>query len=368
MALVTSKSEIGSPADVAEKLQKPTGLAFDSFLTGVVFALILTVGQRAIGFVRGILFCRMMTEQELGQWSLIWSFLMLLVPLAMLGLPGCFGRFTEHFRQRRQLRLFVRRVGFVSLATSALVSGVIMVFPEWFAQLIFRDPTQVTVVRCLGVALMAVAISNFTVSLTESLRQVRTVTVMRFVTGLSFALVGSLMLTFWSDGSSAVTLAYAFCSLLGLVPAIWLLRHLRRFNDQLSDVSDAGLSHSEMWRRIAPFAIWLWISNLLHNLFEVTDRYMLIHWSDTTADIAQGLVGQYHSGRSRTAAHGKRSYDAGWSDVAIHERGMGKGKKKRSVQPVKLDIQTNGLGLYRWRYLGFVGLANSVSMDPAGAL
>jgi PST family polysaccharide transporter len=293
MALVTSKSEIGSNAVVAEDCQESTGLAFDSFLTGVVFALILTVGQRAIGFVRGVLFCRLMTDQELGQWSMVWSFLMLLAPLAMLGLPGCFGRYTEYFRQRGQLRSFIYRIALVSLTLSAFASGAIILFPQAAAQLIFRDPSQVTLVRCLGGALMAVAISNFAISLTESLRQVRAVTVMRFITGLSFALIGTFLLTIWSDGSSAVTVGYAICSLLGLVPAIWLLRRMGRTNEQ----PVTPLSHSEMWRRIAPFAIWLWISNLFHNLFEVTDRYMLIHWSDTTADVAQGLVGQYHSGR-----------------------------------------------------------------------
>lgn len=294
MALVTSKSEIGSDAVVAKDRRESTGLAFDSFLTGVVFALVLTVGQRAIGFVRGILFCRLMTEQELGQWSMIWSFLMLLAPLAMLGLPGCFGRYTEHFRQRGQLRSFIYRIAFVSLSITGFVSAAIILFPQFFGQLIFRDPTQVTLVRCLGVALLAVAISNFAVSLTESLRQVRAVTVMRFITGISFALIGTLLLTIWSDGSSAVTIAYGVCSLLGLVPAVWLFLRLRQSSEQPENFP---LSHSAMWRRIAPFAIWLWISNLLHNLFEVTDRYMLIHWSDTTADIAQGLVGQYHSGR-----------------------------------------------------------------------
>ncbi len=293
MALVTTKSEIGSRTGVAEVGEKPRGLAFDSLLTGVIFALVLTVGQRAIGFFRGIMFCRLMTEQELGQWSLVWSFLMLLAPLAMLGLPGCFGRYTEHFRQRGQLRAFVQRIALVSLSVSAVVSAMIILFPQLFAQLIFRDPSQIALVRCLGVALMAVAVSNFAVSLTESLRQVRTVTVMRFITGLSFAVIGTLLLTLWNDGSAAVTIAYAFCSLLGLGPALWLVYRLRDINAQAS----RSLQQSEMWRRIAPFAVWLWISNLLHNLFEVTDRYMLVHWSETTADIAQGLVGQYHSGR-----------------------------------------------------------------------
>ena len=218
---------------------------------------------------------------------------MLLAPLAMLGLPGCFGKYTEYFRQRGQLKSFIVRIGVVSLTMTGLVSASILLFPQSFGQLIFRDPSQVTLVRCLGIALLAVAVSNFAISVMESLRQVRIVTIMRFITGLAFAIFGTGLLVIWQDASAAVTLAYSICCLLGMVPAVWLLFRFRN----VVDGSNANLSHSSMWRRIAPFAVWLWLSNLFHNLFEVSDRYMLIQWSNTTADVAQGLVGQYHSGR-----------------------------------------------------------------------
>ena len=86
----------------------------DSLAFGIVFAIALTVIQRAVGFGRGILFCRIMTDQELGQWSLVYSFLMLLAPFAVLGLPGCFGRYSEYYLGRKQLGIFVRRIAFIS--------------------------------------------------------------------------------------------------------------------------------------------------------------------------------------------------------------------------------------------------------------
>jgi O-antigen/teichoic acid export membrane protein len=104
----------------------------DSIASGVVFAILLTVGQRVVGFIRGILFCRIMSDQELGQWSMIWSFLMLLAPLAVLGLPGCFSRYTEFYRHRGQLRTFIQRIAVISLAlTMGLVSAMIMFQKEF---------------------------------------------------------------------------------------------------------------------------------------------------------------------------------------------------------------------------------------------
>jgi len=268
-------------------------LVSDTIATGVVFALVMTVGQKIIGFVRGILFCRFMTDQELGQWSMVWSFLMLLAPFAVLGLPGCFGRFSEFYRSRGQLRSFILRIGVVSSVMTCLMAGVIFAFPATVSELIFGTDQQIGVVYGLAFALVIVSLSNFLSSLMESLRQVKVSTAMRFVTGIVFAVVGSWLIWVWDDSASAAAVGYATACIFGVIPALWVLWKFR------GDINNEGeaLGHAEMWKRIAPFAIWLWASNVCHNFFEVSDRYMLIHWSSSTAEIAQGFVGQYHSGR-----------------------------------------------------------------------
>ena len=272
-----------------------TKLVSDSIATGIMFALALTVGQKIIGFVRGILFCRFMTDQELGQWSMAWSSIMLLAPLAVLGLPGCFGRFTEFYRTRGQLQTFITRIATISILLTGLLAAALVVFPSWFSNVIFGSPEQLELVICLSVTLVIVSVYNFVSSLMESLRQVRVATAMRFVTGVLFAVVGIAFISTWENKAAAAAIAYAVSSLVGLVPAIWVFWKLRDCG--LESVPKSNLSHKDMWKRIAPFAIWLWASNFCHNFFEVSDRYMLIHWSSQSFEIAQGYVGQYHSGR-----------------------------------------------------------------------
>ena len=267
----------------------------DSIASGVIFAVLLTVGQRIVGFVRGILFCRIMTDQELGQWSMLWSFLMLLAPLAVLGLPGCFGRYTEFYRHRGQLRTFIQRIAAVSLVLTLSLAAVMVAVPDKISWLIFRDTGNTTIILALAAALVVVSASNFLSSLMESLRQVKAVTAMRFITGIAFAVVGTALITFMHDRAAAATLAYGISCVLGAIPAIWFLCKHR--TSIIDETESDHLHHSTMWKKIAPFAAWLWASNLFHNLFEVSDRYMLIHWSDAAADVAQGFVGQYHSGR-----------------------------------------------------------------------
>lgn len=265
----------------------------DSLATGVMFALVLTVIQRVVGFIRNILFCKIMTAEQLGQWSMVYSFLLLLAPLAVLGLPGCFGRYVEHYRKKGQLGTFVGRITKISIAFTLLLAVTMLAIPEWFSGIVFRDKHQVDVIFGMAFALVFVTAMNFLTSLLESLRQVRIVTIMRFTTGVAFAIIGTALMVLWQNKTVGATVGFGLACLLTTIPAMWYLVR----NRTTLKGEGAGLTHTEMWARIAPFALWLWFSNILQNMFEISDRYMLIHWSVGTVDEAHNSVGQYHSGR-----------------------------------------------------------------------
>ncbi|MEM7457680.1 MAG: polysaccharide biosynthesis C-terminal domain-containing protein [Planctomycetota bacterium] len=238
-------------------------------------------------------FCRLMTDQQLGQWSMVWSFLMMLAPLAVLGLPGCFGRFVEHYRHEGQLRTFVMRVSAVSCLVTLCLTATIFLFPESWSWLVFRESTHTSIVMWVGFSLIFVTAMNFLMSLMEALRQIRLVTVMRFILGTAFFAVGCSLMLVWKDMTAAATAGFGIGCIAASIPAAWFIW---KFRGAFVD-SGNRLSHMNMWSRIAPFALWMWWSNLCYNLFEVADRYMLIHWSPVEASVAQSSVGQYHSGR-----------------------------------------------------------------------
>ena len=268
-------------------------LSNDSLALGIVFALVLTLVQRLLGGVRGIFFCRLMTDQELGQWSLLNSFLLILGPFAVLGLPGSFGKFVEHYFQQGQLRTFLSRVGWMCTATTLFVAGSIWISPRFFSQQILGEPDQVGLIRLMSLTLVALTAFNYLTSLIESMRQIRLATIMRFVSGVSFTLLGIVLFLVAPNGSISATWAFLASSVLGSVPAVWFLWDQRRV------IVDEGeyLEARQMWSRLTPYALWWWASNMVYNLFELTDRYMLIHYSSAEWDAAQALVGQYHSGR-----------------------------------------------------------------------
>ncbi len=268
-------------------------LQFDSLKFGVAFALVLTALQRVVGLVRGILFCRVLPEDQLGQWSLTWSYLMLLAPLAVLGLPGSFNRYIETYRQRGQLRSFLVRITTVSALTTVVFSLLLYALAGPVAHLLYRDAGQTPLVVLMAATLFLVVAFNFLASLMEALRQVRLVTVMRLVNGVAFAVFGIAFLFVWRDGAWAVTIGFLVSCVAGSLPAAWYLTR----NWSAISASRLPLGRRSMWSRVAPFAAWLWVINIVSNLYETADRNMLLHLAPVSASDAQALVGQYHSGR-----------------------------------------------------------------------
>ena len=117
----------------------------DSLAASVLLVLAMTVIQRLLGFGRGILVCRWLNAEQLGTWDVTFGFLQLAAPLAVLGLPGSFGRYVEYYRQRGHLRTFLTRTAILSAAMALIVSLTIASARESFSWLIFGRTDEAAV-------------------------------------------------------------------------------------------------------------------------------------------------------------------------------------------------------------------------------
>jgi len=271
----------------------PDGLKHDTLAASVAMLFVLTVVQRLVGFLRGVLFCRWLDAEQLGQWDMAFGFLMLAAPLAVLGLPGSFGRYVEHYRERGQLRPFLRRTGAaIAILTLLAVAGV-AAGRAWFSELIFGSADHTGLVLLLAAGLGVIIFDNAFGSLYTALRQVRFVSLTQFVNSLVFASLGVVLVLVWSAGTAAVVVAFlaASCVTVAMSAVRW-----RRLWATLPDPA-VHLSHRSLWTKLAPFAFWLWVTNWLTNAFSMVDRFMIIHCAGLPTAEALDLVGQYHTAR-----------------------------------------------------------------------
>ncbi|MBS0208466.1 MAG: lipopolysaccharide biosynthesis protein [Planctomycetes bacterium] len=281
-----------STATVATELPAPRT---DTLARSVVLLLILTVLQRGIGFARGLLFCRWLSAEQLGEWELSFSFLLAVSPIAILALPGVFGRYLEYFRFRGQLRMFLRRTAIATVAMVTFSSVMIALFHRQFSQLVFGRDDQTRMVWLLAVGLFILVLYNFTTDLFTAVRQQRLASRLQLVNTLAFSLVSAAALLCGGAqwGAGTVLVSYLIATVISLVVAVPdVLSIWREANE-----SHAPVSQRSFWGRLAPFALSIWITSWLVNLFFMVDRYMIVHYSGLDADATLAAVGQYHTAR-----------------------------------------------------------------------
>lgn len=271
----------------------PATLRTDTLAASVIIMLAMTVVQRLVGFVRSVLVCRWMAPEQLGEWDMALSFLTLAAPVAVFGIPGSFGRYLEHFRQREQLKAFLRRTTLTSVVLVVAVSLGLVVGASFFSQLIFGRTTGTNLVLLLAGCLLAAVAFNYFNELFTGLRLYRVSSSLQVVNSIAFALLCVVLLLGWQASAASMILSYAgSCLVAALVALFWLPRVWRT-----APQAAAAVPQRDFWAKLMPFAMWVWATNWLSNLFEIADRYMLLHFAPLKAGAALELIGQYHSSR-----------------------------------------------------------------------
>lgn len=281
-------------SELSERAELEPRGRIDSLATAISVLLVMTVVQRAVGLGRNLLFCRLLDPEQLGQWNLAFSVIVLAAPLLVLGLPGSFGRYVEYHRQRGTLQVYLRRT---LVATMALTVGGVALFvlflrpTAWF---IFGQTDQLSFALLVLVSLIPIVTFNVTVELATALRQVRLLSVLQLINSLLFADIGMALLYFYEATAMAVVWAYAAACVVSVaVAAKPLLVTVKSFRDKAASLPSQRL----FWAHLAPFAGWIWFSNLASNLFGAIDRTMIVHFGGVDATTAANLIGQYHSSR-----------------------------------------------------------------------
>ena len=199
--------------------EQSTARAGDAFVAGLVAMLVINVGQRLVGLARNLGFCHFLSEADLGLWALANSFFIIAAPLAVLGLPGSFGKFVEHYRLQGCLRAYLQRLLTFSLLGLVLCCLVMLLVPETASRVLYGASLGFPVIVWTAVALICLVGFNTTVELVVALRLVRLGSLMHFVQTLVFTVAG---LAGVAAGGSWLALlpAYALASLAAVIPGV----------------------------------------------------------------------------------------------------------------------------------------------------
>ncbi|MGW8256581.1 MAG: lipopolysaccharide biosynthesis protein [Thermoguttaceae bacterium] len=265
----------------------------DPIIHGVLWLLILTGVQRTVGFLRAILFCRWLDAEQLGLWDMSFGFFMLAGPLVVFALPGAFGRYAGYFRSRGQYRPFFRQTAGACIVLTLLAAALIGMNSRWLSSLLYGSAQQYDLVLMLALGLIAVAAYNYSISMFIALRSMRLAAVMEFLNGTLFAALSISLLLARRENAASVIIAYGGSTALTVLCASWWLKSAWK----TATPAVEPLRMRGLWGRLIPFAAWIFLINMLTNLFGIVDRYLILHFAPGSHKETLALVGAYHSSR-----------------------------------------------------------------------
>lgn len=265
----------------------------DSFSLSVVLLISTMLGQRVIGLARSVFFCGMLGDDELGRWSLVNSYFGWAAPFFILGIPGSFGRLCEYFQARGELRCYLRRMGLLTGTLAVGTFGLHLGCSEWIARVVFNSPSQAWLIPWMGAVLVAVVLFNSLTELLTALRHNRMVSRMQLVQSFGFAVISAISLLSTTLQETGVILAFGAAT---AGSAVLGTCYLLRIWHSLSGTPQAS-SSGNMWRQVGRWAWWIWCGNLVINLFDCSDQFLLKHFTGLEAQVADALVGQLFASR-----------------------------------------------------------------------
>ena len=301
---------------------------------------LVTLVQRSVGFGRGILFLRWLTPETLGDWEIVYSFLLLAAPLAVLGVPGSFGRYLEHFRQRGHLHTFLTRTTLWTSACVALAVAVIVGFAPWFSSKLFNSIEYVGLIRGIALCLPAIIFHHTLTSLLTAMRLFRVVSAMNFAQSMLFAALALGLLCFDSSVSSILIGYGVACLLASLGAFLWVLPEIRKVEKPIE-----RMPQRDFWPQLIRFAFFVWLTNVLAHLFAIIDRYMIIHYAGMTSLEARIQIGHYHSSRIVPLLLISFADLLGGLVMPHLSRDWEAGKKKQVSQQLNFSLKIAGLGM-----------------------
>jgi len=235
----------------------------DSFLSSVLLLMMLTVVQKAIGFVRAIIVCRMLPAEQMGDWGLMQSVILTALPLVLLSIPACFGRYCEFYGKRKQLRSFIFQSSAICLGLLVLGEILLLVFREPIAAATFGSPDRSWAVVGCAVAIIPFALFSYGTELLNALRKSRVTSIANFINGLVLTIVAIGLLKFYRSDATSMLIAFsAAASVAVLWAGIGLWKALKEIpEDQQS------LPFLKSWKILLPIVGLFWLNDFLVNMF-----------------------------------------------------------------------------------------------------
>jgi len=230
---------------------------------------ILLVG---IGFVRGVLFARILGPSQYGIFTLAFMLVSLVSPFITLGITGSLSRYIPKYEQKGMLTDFLKRVQWFPLISSFFFSVICIIYAAQISKLIFNTEEYSILVIIVSITIVPTIIYQLIWSTLWGLRNflVRSLLelsygVLLFGFGLVFILRQPLAQSLIIGNLWAYLIVVIIFGLL-------IRKYVSQREDQKNKLDKTNLG---LYKEVINFGFWMILANLAFTALRYIDRWML---------------------------------------------------------------------------------------------
>ncbi|MDY6965098.1 MAG: flippase [Halobacteriota archaeon] len=233
----------------------------------------------SVGFVRGVLFARILGPSQYGIFSLAFMLISLITPFIILGITSSLSRYIPKYEQKGVLIDFLKKVQRFPLISSFFFSVICIIYAEQLSQLIFNSAEYSTLVIIVGISIFPTIIYQLIRSTLWGLRNFLVRSLLELSYAVLFLCFGLFFILEEPLAESLVLgnlLAYLF-----VVVAFSLL--IRRYVFQREDQKNRlDKTNWELYKEVINFGFWMILANLALTALHYIDRWMINRYVGAT--------------------------------------------------------------------------------------
>lgn len=234
---------------------------------------ILNISQLAFGFVRSVLFARLLGPANVGIYSLTAYVLGVGIPVVSSGLASSYIRYVPRYEANGSLRAYYNSITAWSSWMALACVAIALVFPRQVSSVLLASPEHATVLRITALTLLPAVYHRNLTTFFKGLRSFRLSAILEFAQPILLTVFAVAGFALWQHTLSMVMWATLLSYAVPVAICGWMTtRYLHSLTDQKPKVDEPQYART-MFR----FSIWFVIIPTGLMTFAYLDRLMLAH-------------------------------------------------------------------------------------------
>ena len=225
---------------------------------------------KALGFVRGIVFARLLGPEQYGKFILLFGIIAICEPIFVLGIPAVYMRFAPRYEMSNSLRPFFIRLFLIAVSGTVIGCGMIILFSDHIAAQILHNEEFATSLLIVGLSIIPFGMFHLIYTAFQGLRKYLQSVTVQIGQMILFLGGGAVLILMFKNYKAAILSFTIACTVVSLFVLFFIAsRYLRK-----SESNVPGKA-KKLYQTTLRFGFWVLLVDTGYELFRYVDKFFV---------------------------------------------------------------------------------------------